>query len=184
MKSRIEIENHTLWSSTDLRRILLRAASEELPDGRRVVATIKYRKASSWTPGYAYYGSTMMTLFMPRDEAELDRLKFLNTIIHEMGHMRNVRHRDMKNLRYSTASGWRKYYEEQFPWFIEIPLRMRVLRKKKPRPGPEQKLQHALDMLAIKERRLRSLQNQARKWRAKVRYYERVIRKAAERNEP
>lgn len=180
MKSRIEIENYTLWSTTDLRRIIFRAAKEELPEKRRAVVTIKYLKHGSWTLGHAYYNSTRMTLFMPRDETKLNRLKLLGTIIHEMGHMRNVRHRDMHNLRYSTAPGWREYFEREFPWYAEMPLRMKAPRPKSPRPGPEEKLQHAIEMLAEKERRIKRLQTMAKKWRAKVRYYDRQLKKAAE----
>ena len=182
MKSRVEIENHTRWSTTDLRRIILRAAKEELPEGRRAIVTIKYRRHGSWTLGHAYYNSTRMTLFMPRGETQ-DHLQLLGTIIHEMGHMRNVSHRDMCNLRYSRAPGWREYFEQEFPWYAEMPLRMKAPRPKNPRPGPEEKLQHAIEMLTEKERKIKRLQTLAKKWRAKVRYYDRQIRKAAERSE-
>lgn len=168
------IINKTHWRADQLRAFVSRIAAEELTADRRKRLKITFvytRKAGScYSSGFAYYhGSATVRLskHMP------DKVDLAICIAHELAHTRGMRHPAMKgDPRYDRmpASLWR------YAWAASMPLEVREARKNAI-PGPDVKLEHAQKMLTINERKLKRATTIVRKWRIKVRYYER--RKAA-----
>lgn len=176
MARQIEIQNETQYVTRDLRKLIVRCAAEELPDSKSLIRVkFVYRRRNSSTLGTAYYGGRSTTIYLERDPEKLDRYKLAHTVIHEMGHMKNVRHRAMRgSRRYTYASGWREFYEESFPWLRDLTFAVRKPKTRK-RKGPEDKLEHARTMLATKQTNLKRAQAMVRRWQKKVRYYERAV---------
>jgi len=93
---------------------------------------------------------------------------------HELNHNRGMHHGE------ADMRGRYKLSELDKPsWIDDMPLRV-VLPVTKPVGDIRMKRQeHALKMLAGKERAAKRIAGQIRKWRAKVHYYDRAIAKAA-----
>ena len=90
---------------------------------------------------------------------------------------RGMHHRSMNgDPRYTRMDRTKEIYS----WAESMPLEVSQPRKKAI-PGPDAKLQHAERMLALNERKLKRFTTICKKWRLRVKYYE---RKKAAMNQP
>ena len=178
----MKITNRTHWQTAQLRAIISRVAQDELdpPHRKRLRAEVTYNKArgqGGCCSGWAPYHGNFVRLMVPSDT--VDRVDFAHLVAHEMAHSRGLHHRDMKTRRYSRkAEGWREYYA----WAAELPLERKAL-KAKPAPMERStaKLVHALAQLRRWESKVKRASTGARKWRGKVRYYQKQQAVAAMR---
>lgn len=167
----MKIDNRTHWSTRDLRRILTRVAMEELSDTRQqqhqrrhLHVTIVYSRRVGRHSGCAWLKGTSARLCIPK--AGVNPVEFAWLAAHEFSHTRGQEHAQMTgDVLYFTAKA-----QATYAWAAAFPIR-RVVPKRSPRPGDEQKHQHAVTMLARATTRRKRAATLERKWQKRVRYY-------------
>lgn len=181
------VENHTHYSTADLRKILAAACRAEdfkIPKGARVRCV--YAR-SSRISGWAAYGARnchhdysrrslgekvritpcAMLLRIPRRDLDLER--FIGVVRHEVGHWRGLRHIQMGgSLLWSS-----QFSVADHPWAQGLTLAQKAVPKAPTMPQRVSlREQHARKMLALHEAKLRREKKLVTKWALKVRYYE------------
>ena len=170
----MRIRNSTGWETGDLRRIFAAVVRECARHGDVCPFRLNIRvmhASDSCVRGRAWVGTGHMTLRLPRPECgRLDPFTVAWLFDHEFAHCRGLRHKTMGRLNdFRTATG--EYYG--YVSGLEI-------REATPKPALKTDMQivryeHALAKAAERDRILKRAATAARKWRAKVRYYERVL---------
>jgi len=185
----MKVVNETHWRTDHLRRFLYAVGREELEpeDLRRLHVRVIYGRGRHYrygsTGGYAWYNSTQMVLKMPQEIViSYTRRSLAMTIAHEMAHCRGMQHRDMRDSpRYSFVDGW----WERYAWANDLPLEKKAPKKKKPRLTGEalaaERAEHFRGLLAQWETRAKRAATAIKKYRAKIRYYERRVAACAKR---
>ena len=174
----MRVTNKTRWKTADLKAILLRSAREELGQEtiRRLRVEILYRKTSgSSCSGYAVIGGFTSLVRVPR--RDVDKVDLAYVARHEFAHNRGLDHAAMRGCPlYRRVGRWREHYA----WAEAMPLREKD-RPPAPAPLAERREAAAREQLEEWERRLRRAAAKVRRYRARVRYYEK--RKAAVLNQ-
>jgi len=171
------IINKTDWNTSDLTRLIRAVAKEENLSAawvKRAHITIQThhggRALRGYAGGCAYIGGSVMWLKMPLPRYGVSVVDLARTIAHEFAHMQGQNHKQM-SVRY----GWRG--TEQWRWAEKYPIRVKTPKAKvavSKATQIEKKLLHAQKCLKRSEFRAKLLANSLRKWRRKVRYYERL----------
>lgn len=161
----MKIINQTHYVTADLRAILLRAADLALKEDKRkhVVVTVVYGRATG-SSGCATIGGYHARIRISKRHPRPD--SFAYVAVHEYRHLNGWSHAEMK-ARYSLENDLARY-----AWANALPLRIKAPTPTV-RPGTLEKLTHARRMFARALTRLKRAQTLARKWKTKVRYYER-----------
>lgn len=180
----MRIVNETRWRTDHLRALIAKVAADELdPAARRTLRVrVRYKVRRGWrrsigaTSGLAVIGGCSMTLYLPTGDV-VDRRRFTKIVAHECAHIRGLTHAQMRgSSRYTWISGW----AERYAWAEALPLERKAAL---PKPTAEarlaRRLAHAAAMQARWERRLKIAQGRVRRWRGRVRDYERYIAAAA-----
>ena len=170
----MKIDNRTHFQTSDLRHLLQRVAEIEFdPDVRkRLRVEIRYgrRLQNGACSGRARLGSPWTRVRVP--STGVDPVDFAMVAAHEMAHVRGLRHRDMNTSRYDRTQNWREVYA----WAADYPI---GVKEKKPRPGADQKLTvrlaHARKMLGRHTHGLKLETTLVKRWKARVKYYEKKI---------
>ena len=184
----MKIINKTDWETEDLKKILTRALNEDdkiegkyryrsqlkveivYSKGPRRWVVEYYKKHDldlperKWYSGYAYYNGNLMRLRVPKKE--ISKVLLSKIFIHEMGHIRGFRH-----------SGMGRWLDIETSWIDDDKYQ---IKKKEIREKPKEDLRlkrykHVIEMINQKEKLLKRLRNQIKKWNAKKRYYEKVL---------
>lgn len=173
----MKVKNETRYLTADLRHLIQAVAERELePAQRKRLHVHVIYKRGSGCGGYAYYNSNGFTLKMPRARMSTSPAAVASTIAHEMAHaFKGLRHSQMRGTRYS----WKGYREGCWDWAKDYPLGLKPEAPKKERPGVAEKLEHAQAMLEDKERQAKRVVTLIKRWKKRVRYYERSLEKAA-----
>lgn len=199
----MKLINRTRWRTNDLKRIASRVAREELNDTPRqrrqrkdLEVEIVY-SASGRHTGCAYLRGAYARIRLPRPRPLPERLKTrlltegrADTIArfedyhkpdpvtlawlfaHEFAHVRGQRHATMTGdvMRCTNTA------RARYVWAAELPIRLKT---EKPKPTSVDRVgarfTHARVMLAKAETRRKRAVTIEKKWRAKVRYYERTL---------
>ena len=180
----MKIVNQTAWRTDHLRALIARVAQDELDAAvrRALRVRVTYKVRRGWrrsvgvTGGLATIGGPSVTLYLPTGET-VDRSRFAHTVAHELAHVRGLRHAAMRGSpRYTWAEGW----SERYAWADALPLERKA---SPPKPTAEarltRRLAHAAAMQARWQHRLKIAQGRVRRWRGRVRDYERHIAAAA-----
>ena len=184
----MRIINKTDWKTADLKKILTRALNEDdkiegkylyrnrleieivYSKGPRKWVVESYKKRNLEMPehwlysGYAYYSGNLMRLRVPK--REISKALLAKMFIHEMGHIRGHKH-----------SGMGRWLDIETLWIEDDEYQ---IKKKEIKGKPREDLQlkrynHVIEMIKQKEKILKRLRNQIKKWNAKKRYYQRVL---------
>jgi len=162
---RLKIDNRTEYSTQDLRRFFLAGLTAGGAEGYRHVVVVYSRTQHH---GRASIGGncgqgSWITMYAPA-MGKLDLLKFAQVFDHEVAHTMGVRHKDMaEDLLYC---------EHKPTWHEGLEIR-HVAPAKPKVDRAAQREERARKNLVEWERRLKRAQTFVRKWRAKVRYYDR-----------
>ena len=173
---KLKIVNETDYRTADLRKFLAVGLREEgvgpvIRDwccGYRVKF---YRMSERRRGGYGYYNSRNMALGLydsasvmtPEQVTALPRV-----FVHELGHNRGLRHKEM--AAYATLP---------VSWAEGLAVRKKIVAPKPKRDVQAKRQRRAEKMLAEHEAKLKREQKLVKKWRQKVRYYERAFEKRA-----
>jgi hypothetical protein len=129
MRRKIQIINHTHWSTRDLRRFVVQACNDIIPDGKKpfVRCTFVYRgtRSNESCSGEAFLNGHSMTIRL--QTYGVDRVDLGHVLGHEIGHLLGYEHKDMRHsARWNRVAGWRKIYA----WAEELPLNRKVEKPK------------------------------------------------------
>lgn len=124
----MKIKNETVYRTDQLRQLIRRVGQDEFETHqmKRLLVTVKYRRANSGVRGRACYGTPFhqvlrIWLFLPRPPLPIETDSLALTIAHEMGHCRGMRHRDMNTARYSRlCTGWQDRYAYALDFKLEV----------------------------------------------------------------
>ena len=172
----MKLTNHTSYSTRDLRKIITRVAQHELnPDKAKLIRfEIVYSKKGHHT-GCAFVGGTRGTLRVPKPPHPLDKLKFAMVAAHEMAHLRGLNHGAvMQCARYS----WKHDYRSFYAWVSEYSVAFQKPVQERPKAKNEVlsgKLGHAQKMLDKNLTKLKRTEVLVKKWKTKVKYYEKKV---------
>lgn len=185
----MKIDNRTHWNTQHLRAIIARVAATELDPNHRRQATIRVVYGRSrGSSGVAYVGSSLAVVRIASGnptwrmkhgvpELPVDKVDFAGTVAHEMAHLRGMKHAWMRGCpRYRRVEG----HKDLYAWAEAMPLE-RQAAKSKPALDErrQQRLAHARTMLVAWERKAKIAAGRVRRWRGRVRDYERYLQLAA-----
>lgn len=181
----MRINNLTNIRSEDLRAIVKRVAEFELEPRSRAGVTVHVvlrgaRKSKAHAARWAGYTRRTVGPLAPglrfnqaiiRVGPKSGATEVAMLLAHEFAELRGLDHRAMRSQGYFL-----QYRRERFGWAAELPLRPK---EKAPPTAPDvtraKKHAHARRMLVLAERRAKRAATIEKKWRAKVRYYERKL---------
>jgi hypothetical protein len=191
-KQLVKVVNETGYNTNDLRKIC-RAAAIAMGVKQPKKVEIKHTRQRPWVHGRARYGNRSyegynVWLWIPQKPVDPEKLaqSVARVMAHEFMHSLGVNHKDMtKDQKYCCQSA---------PWAEGLVLRKKD-QKEKPKETAaqrgarlrEERAEHARDMLRKATTRLKRAKTIEKKWRERVRYYEKAMAKAAgsaERPEP
>lgn len=182
----MKLINKTNLRTDHLRAFVNRVAKEEMVDLKHAMFTVIYRRISSrgaYIGGFAYYGlPPRVTIKIPKD-IPVDKVELGYVVAHEMAHAQGLRHKQMRNSRYSRrysikhGEDWRQHYL----WANELPLEIQPA-VKKIKPAPDQtirlKLDKCLKMVNRWYTKVKISQTLLKKWKRKSNYYSRQLEHA------
>ena len=184
----MKLINKTNLRTDHLRAFVNRVAKEEMVELKHATFTVIYRRISSrgaYIGGFAYYGlPPRVTIKIPKD-IPIDKVELAYVMAHEMAHAQGLRHKQMRNSRYSrrysirNGEDWKKHYL----WANELPLEIQPA-VKKIKPTPDQTIRLKLDRCLKRQNqwgtKVKRSQTIYRKWKQRSQYYERQLKKVAE----
>ena len=187
-RRQIKIKNQTIWRTDDLRALIRKACGIVFDPGQKTIihVNIVTAKARESVTGCAYVGGTMMTLRIGREVTDLRMVGAI--IVHELGHLRGLQHRDMRGGAKWTRVGvptrdglsgyaqWLKANE----WVSGMQLRKKEVIRKERVAGIElieSRMAIASANLKRWESKAKRAANAIRKLRKRVKYY--ALRRAA-----
>lgn len=183
----MKVINKTNWDNSDLKKILVKALNEDdKVEGKYkyrncLEITISYSKGyPSWVvkhyqkqnkelpireiySGIAWVNGTEMGLRVPREKFNVER--FVRIFIHEMSHIRGIRsHRAIGTVK-----------DEDLEWTKNYSVRQKEVRVKPKVDLQLKRYNHVIEIIKQKEKIMKRLRNQIKKWNVKKRYYQRVL---------
>jgi len=168
-KSPLKIKNKTRYSTRDLRRFFtagLRAlGASELKTidvaysrGARVHGRARYPSPDIWSSNSQ---GLFIWMTLPARASFLKLLELAQVFEHEIGHTLGLRHREMQS-----------WWTLGCPWAEGLTIRHLDAPIQRAVPAPERREARARAHIARLETQLVRTQRLLRKWRAKVRYYD------------
>lgn len=183
----MKVINKTNWDTNDLKRVLTKALDEDdKVEGKYkyrnyLKITISYSRGwPSWAikhykkqnkvlpvreiySGSAWVKGTGMTLRVPREKFNVEW--FVRIFIHEMSHIRGIRsHRAIGTVK-----------DEDLEWTKKYSVTQKEARVKPKVDLQLKRYNHVIGMIEQKEKILKRLRNQIKKWNTKKRYYEKIL---------
>lgn len=165
----MRIDNQTGYRARDIRKLFLAAFKAEgvSPKYYRIWILPTRRL---WIHGRAGLGSRRITMFIPQEwDTDINQTgtnQFARIFVHEIGHTLGLVHKEQINI-----------WTIPTPWADGLELRRKLERPKI--PVRQRRFDSARRKLDEHTRKLKREQNLVRKWRTKVRYYERTLATAA-----
>lgn len=154
----LKIKNETDYETRDLRKIFLECMKRE--GVQRCNLTVRYSRCDL-VHGSAYYNSTRVNMFLPKKNPNI--IGTAQVFIHELGHNRGLKHREMVELSKIDCS-----------WIMGFKIDKKIPKdlKKIPKDLKKERHEHAKKKLKQLTSRLKLMQTLIKKWQRKVRYYE------------
>jgi len=199
MRTKVTIRNNTHYRTADIKALVVACAKDVGRD--RVYAIIGYTKpgkcyglhknGQSWlyVTGFGWFNSPTIQINVPKylydskkdyhetKHGDLIQVfpmflieRFAQVVVHEIHHNMNLRHKDMlpsKELDVSYTNG----------------MRIRAKHVKPKKDIKVRRYEHAMEMMEKHEKKLKRERNLVKKWKTKVRYYERAYKYGAEKGE-
>jgi hypothetical protein len=163
----MKIDNHTNWSTDDLRKLMTATLKKIGFKKINLVKIIYQRGLRTSIGGTCWYRHIDMIVPKPESlDKKFDTVRFVQVFTHEVHHRMGLGHGDMVSS-YDIDCSWAKDFE--------VNLEVKIPKPKE--PLVQRRYKHAKKMLKEKERTIRRNQNLAKKWKKKVRYYEKKIKK-------
>jgi hypothetical protein len=193
---KVKIINRTELRKIDLRRIAVRAVRqiEDLIEGSKFdlwgPLRIEFREAaprgdkcwgrahiggrSCWVNAYAPFNHYRQRGGRPRTLDDSDKIELAHIIAHEVAHCAGMEHSDMKECYRELT--WGGNWDTKFEWAAAMPLGFIEPRKRVQKTGlalAEERHARAIAKVKEWESKKRRAAKLEKKWRDKIRYYER-----------
>lgn len=182
---KLTIENKTNYKTKDLRKLFLECMKRE--GVQNCYVKVKYSR-KSYINGYAWYNSYNVVMFFRktkifhiagsngteykrREITELTPEEIVRTsqvFIHELGHNRGLRHDEMVSSFNMDCS-----------WTNEFQIRTNEKKPKPKRNLKQERYEHSQKKVKQLTTKLKRNQTLLKKWKKKVRYYERNIKSSS-----
>ncbi len=174
----LSLTNRSHWDTEDLRRIITAGLDARVGAWTSWSVTVKTARGGH-IRGWAWLHTTRLQLTIPRplnEESVLSHdsvITLARVLLHEIDHNLGLGHRAMC-----------KWYKIDVPWAEKLLAEGLQIHCKEAAPKIVvdvrlKRSEHARAMLVRHERALKRQQTIVRRWRAKVKYYERSFQKAA-----
>jgi len=133
---------------------------------------VKYSRKDTYS-GYAFYGDgdvfTNYDMKLRIPKTEIDIVKLSKLFLHEFEHILGYRHNMMLNA-------WGKETYRGIEDVIKnLTVQKKQVVKKRLIDVRQKRYEHAVMMLRKKESLLKRITNQIKRWKQKVKYYERLV---------
>lgn len=168
---RIEIDNKTWFNSSDIRQIVKAALKAEGIDRRTYLVQVRYSRRSGEIGGLGWYHLNRIKMTVPKYQwtenllwqFTPDRVKtFAQVMVHEFGHNLGLRHKEMCGVSDIDVS-----------WCEGMQIRISDPPKKETSEERSAKREaKARVKVQELEREIKRKQNLLKKWKTKVRYYD------------
>lgn len=169
----MRLTNDTGWRTEDLRRLIAAACRADGIGTRGMVVAVRHTRQRRGCTGYGWINSRSMVLRVPPPLGDQESMpdavrdSLARVALHELAHCRGIVHGDMEpSLRWCRD-------DLPTPWADGLVVRRMAATVVAPRNVVAERAEHAAAMLRRAERRLKLARSIERRWRAKVRYYER-----------
>lgn len=178
----MKIVNKTHWDTAPLRKLVARIAQDECePEKRKRLRVEVVPARRRYSNGFAYVGGTYSRIRVPNPHrvewTNQQQIDLASLIAHELAH--NHGHSGERWMRAKSCVRYGRRSDEQaafYAWALSPEYMMRPREKKLVvKPGPDDKLDKAQERLASWERKAKYAANKIRKYRLRVRYYERKM---------
>jgi hypothetical protein len=167
----MKIKNNTKYSTLSLKKLFTRCVKEQeklegaLPKWQKknLYVTVKYSRSLNIS-GRAFYNGTRITMILPKQNINIISTAFV--FLHELLHIRGYHHKAIydatwRELANTFASQYTLDIKEEKPKEVRNIIDIRY--------------QHVLSMVSLKEKAIKKIQNQLKKWTQKRKYYEKAI---------
>jgi len=163
----MKIKNKTDYNTQFLRRLFMVCEKHEGTEGKgRVVMVEKTWRAG--IHGKAWYNSGFVTIYLPPGKYGPHSSTLVQIYIHEVGHNLGLHHKDMIDW-WSINTSW-------LPNDLNCPIPLKVSKPPKPKPNiVEVRTAKAHKKLDEWEHKLSRAKTFVKKYRTKVRYYEKKM---------
>lgn len=186
----MKVINSTEYQTKDLNKIFIECCKTKLDSWKNLRVEVSYVK-SRWITGKAPYGGRKVEIFLPRNPIDKEYIEvrwhiprpyaYLNfkrvlawVFIHELHHVLDRHHREMIGSYFNKWSGYLSN-SEKMSWVDNLPLRKKEIKIKPKEDLRLKRYEHVIKMIEQKEKILKRLRNQIKKWNTKKRYYEKVL---------
>lgn len=172
MKTKIDLENHTNYNSSDLKKLFSLVVNKykrtrfNFKFDTLRIKCIYRKKKDGFCGGYAYYNNNLVVLKLPKVktgyyEGETFEQNISRTLMHECDHCRGMKHGSMPDDKNRDVS------------FIPEDLIVRVKEKpKKVKKTDDDKINALLVRKKNWEAKLKRCENALKKINTKIKYYE------------
>lgn len=103
MRRRFEVQNATRYRTADIRKLLREAAARVFDPGQKPIIRCTVAYARHGVSGCAFVGGTRMTIRIAK--GGVDVREVAATMVHELGHLRGLRHPEMRGAARWTWKG-------------------------------------------------------------------------------
>lgn len=170
----MKITNNTHYTTSSLKKLFTRClvvqekSEGKLPDWQRkkLHVTVKHSKKDYYLSGRAFINGTRVTMFLPKLELCVQSTAFV--FLHELLHIRGHYHKTINDKT------WR---EIASTFANEYTIDVKEVKPKEKVNLLDIRYLHVLSMIHEKEKTMRRLQIQLKKWTQKKKYYEKAIAK-------
>ncbi len=184
MRRRYVITNRTHWRTADLRAFVVRAGRMTFRPDEKPVVQIEFvynRQARYWrldgvcSTGRAVIDGSRCKMRIP-SRGPVDQVDLAGVLAHEFGHLRGLRHKDMKGPRWQRTG---PAHREMYAWGAALPLRTKEAPVKK-RASPDERVEHTVMLLQRWRAKKKRAETAIKKYETKLKRWGRAQSKAAQ----
>jgi hypothetical protein len=176
----MKIINKTKYDTKDLRKVFTETLKRnekfegKLPQKKKLIVYVKSSRGSNHVSGRAPYNGYWIKIFLPKENPSLEQIAAV--FDHEVYHLRGYHHNAIGRFL-------KPNYKEEFAWAACYPIKDKQEKKKVKNNLKEQRYQKVLAKIEEKQKAIKRLQNQLKKYILKKKYYERVLKRVISPND-
>lgn len=174
----MKLLNSTQYDTNSLRKLFTRCLREQTKvegklteyQRKKLKVIVKYSKKDN-VAGRAFLNGITTKMFIPRNNPNMVSVAFV--FLHELLHIRGYNH---KSIYDATVKEMAATFANGYSLIVKEPV-IKITNMQ------ETRYLHAVSMVNTKEKAIKRLQGQLRKWATKKKYYEKALAAKKDRNE-